>query len=176
MFRHLSRAAAIAVVVAASACGTPIVSFEVPVNAETTIASGGLIEQILANFGFADFANVDLADTREFDNNNVQREQVTSARLTSLTLSIQSPQGANFDWLDELSFSVEAEGESTVEVANKTVADGQAAFACDLESVELAPYVRASSFAITTEANARRPPQDTTVRVDLTFAIAAEIL
>jgi len=168
--------AALAVIVAATGCGTPVISFEVPVTAETTIARGTVLEQLLDAFGFADFANVDLEDTREFDNNDVRREQVTSARLTALNLSIVSPQGADFDWLDALSFSVAADGQAETRVANKNVADGQSAFSCDLDDVELAPFVRAARFAITTEAEARRPPQDTTIRVDLTFAISAEVL
>ncbi len=158
------------------ACGTPVVSFDVPISAEATFERGNVLEQLLEVFGFEDFANVDLESTREFDNNDVRREQVQSARLTSLNMSIVSPAGANFDWIDELSFFVEASGEAKARAASKTVQDGQAAFACDLDDLELAPYVRASSFAITTEANARRPPQDTTVKVDLQFRISATIL
>jgi uncharacterized glyoxalase superfamily protein PhnB len=165
----------VAVVAAASGCGTPVVAFDVPITAETTVPGGGVLEQVLAVFGFEELANVDLADTREFDNNNVQREQVTSARLTSLNLTIVSPQGANFDWLDELTFIVAADDEDEADVASKSVDNGVAAFACDLADVELAPYVRASSFALTTEIDARRPPQDTTIRVDMNFAIAATV-
>ncbi len=175
-----SRSTVVATVAAAAlatlgtACGPPLVTFDVPVTAETTIQQGTLIEDVLGVFGFEDFAAIDLADTREFKNSDIRREQVTSARLTTLNLSISSPQGANFDWLNSLSFSVAADGQDDVEVASKDIADGQSSFACDIEDVDLAAYVREERMAITTEANARKPPQDTTVRVDLNFVISAE--
>jgi len=153
----------------------PIVAFDVPLSAETTVEGGGVIEQFLDAFGFGDFANVELSSTDEFENNDVRREQVTSARLTALTLTIAAPQGADFDWLDEIAFSVSSDDQPTVEVASGSIADDAVAATLDLEDVELAPWVRAPSFAITTDVTARRPPQDTTVRVDLVFAIAAEL-
>lgn len=153
----------------------PVVAFDVPLTAETTVEGGGVLEQFLDAFGFGDFANVDFSSTDEFENNDVRREQVTSARLTALTLTIASPQGADFDWLDEVAFSVDADEQPGVEVASGTIADDAVAATLDLEDVELAPYVRAPGFSITTDVNARRPPQDTTVRVDLVFAIAAEL-
>jgi hypothetical protein len=159
---------------AGSGC-VPVVAFEVPLSAETTVDGGGLLEQFIEVFGFGDLANVDFSTTDEFENNDVRSEQVTSARLTALNLSIAAPQGADFDWLDEITFSVETDGEPEVEVASGAIADDAVAAALDLEDVELAPYVRAPGFSITTDVNARRPPQDTTVRVDLVFAIAAEL-
>jgi hypothetical protein len=164
----------LATVVAASGC-VPVVAFNVPLSAETTVEGGGVLEQFLDALGFGDLASVDFSSTDEFENNDVRREQVTSARLTALTLTIASPQGADFDWLDAIAFSVETDGEPKVEVASGRVADDAVAATLELEDVELAPYVRAPAFAITTDVTARRPPQDTTVRVDLVFAIAAEL-
>jgi hypothetical protein len=172
--RLLIPALLVAVAVAGVGC-VPVVAFDVPLSAETTVEGGGLIEQFLDAFGFGDFANIDVSTTDEFENNDVRREQVTSAKLTALSLTIAAPQGADFDWLDEIAFSVEADGEPDVEVASGVVADDTVAATLDLEDVELAPYVRAPAFAITTDVTARRPPQDTTVRVDLVFSIAAEL-
>lgn len=163
----------VAAALAGSAC-IPVVSFDVPLSAETTVEQASLFEEFLS-LGFGDFASIELSTTEEFQNNDVRREQVTAARLTSLTLSIARPQGANFDWLDEIAFSVEADDLTQVDVANATIDDDTVVFSCDLEDVDLAPFVRAPTFAITTTTTARRPPQDTTVRVDMNFAIAAEV-
>jgi hypothetical protein len=165
---------ALLVAVAGVGC-VPVVAFDVPLSAETTVEGGGVIEQFLDAFGFGDLANIDFSTTDEFENNDVRRDQVTSARLTALTLTIAAPQGADFGWLDEIAFSVEADGEPEVEVASASIADDAVAASLDLEDIELAPYVRAPAFTITTDVTARRPPQDTTVRVDLVFAIAAEL-
>lgn len=164
------------VAVSAVGCSTPTIDFDVPISAETSLEGAGLLDQILSNFGFADFANVDLEASQEFENNDVRREQVVDARMTFLNLTIKSPQGANFDWLDSVAFSVAAEGEDTVEVASATVDDGNTTVACDVNDVDLSPFVRASKMEITTEADARSPPNDTTITVDLNFKIKAEVL
>ncbi len=170
------RAAVVAVVVGACACAPPTVTFDVPISAETLVTEGSLLEEILGDFGFGELADLDIEGTSEFENEDVRREQVVTARLTVLNLSIKAPQGANFDWLDSVAFSVAADGEEDAPVGDKTIDNGLAAFACDLDDVDLSPYIRASSMAVTTQADAIHPPQDTTVQVDLNFSITAEIL
>ncbi len=171
-------AASLAVVVVTlglgTACGPPQVTFDVPVTAETTVEGAGLIDDVLGAFGFEDFGAIDLEETQEFQNQDVRREQVTSARLTTLNLTIVSPQGANFDWLNSLSFSVGADGLDKIELASKDIDDGQSAVALELVDVDISAYVRGERMAITTAANARKPPDDTTVQVDLNFKISAE--
>jgi len=169
--------AALLLPVLGSGCGTPSVSFDVPINAEAEIdgGGGGILDPLLGAFGFDGFNNLNLETTKEFENNDVRREQVTSARIKSLNLTIVSPQGANFDFLDEISFSVAAEGEDKALVASKTIDNGLTAVALDLEDVQLAPFVQKSSFAITTQADGNQPPNDTTIQVDLVFGVTAEV-
>lgn len=171
----MRRALPVLFAIAAGAAGAcvPVVSFDVPLAAETTVEQASLIEEFLS-LGFGDLASVELSSTEEFRNSDVRREQVKAARLTSLTLSIARPQGATFDWLDEIAFSVESEGLERVRVASATIPDDTVVFSAELDDVDLAPFVQASTFAITTDTTGRRPPQDTTVRVDMNFAISAE--
>jgi hypothetical protein len=166
----------VVVVLGAIGCGPPTVTFDVPISAEAVVAEGNLIDQILGDFGFNELADIDVEGTSEFQNEDVRREQVVAASLTSLNLTITAPQGANFDWLDSVSFSVAADGESTERVASKTIDNGQSAISCDRDEVDLSPFIRSPSMAITTEADAIHPPQDTTVTIDLNFSITAEIL
>ncbi|MDP2340540.1 MAG: hypothetical protein Q8O67_06265 [Deltaproteobacteria bacterium] len=171
------RAAVVVVVLLCSVgCDPPTITFDVPITADAVVAEGGLIGQILGNFGFGELADIDLEGTSEFENEDVRREQVVAASMTQLNLTIKAPQGANFDWLDSVTFSVAADGEETERVASKTVDNGQSAIACDRDDVDLSPYIRAASMAITTEADAIHPPQDTTVTIDLNFSVTAEIL
>lgn len=165
-----------ALFVVATGCGAPTVTFDVPVNARTTVERGTVVDQLLDQLGFADLASVDLEATEEFENNDVRREQVVAARVTSLNLAVEAPQGANFDWLDAVRFSVAAGDVAAAEVGSADIADGTAAVACVVNDVDIAEFVRKSRIDITTEATARRPPQDTTVRVDVTFQITAEVL
>ena len=168
--------AVVVIVVAGSGCGAATVDFDVPVRAETRLEGAGLVDQVLGSVGFADLENVDFETTQEFKNNDVRREQVVDARVTVLNLSITSPQGANFDWLNSIAFTAAAAGEDSVAIASATVDDGEAAVACDVESVDVGPLVRAPKLEITTETDARAPPNDTTVQVDVNFHIRAEVL
>lgn len=163
-------------VIGSVGCGPPTVTFDVPVHAETVVEEGTLIDEVLGAFGFEEFAGLDLEGTQEFQNEDVRREQVTQARLTLLNLSIVEPQGANFDWLNSFTLSVEAADLDKIEVASKEVDDGQEAFSGDIVNVDLAAYVREEFMEITTDVNASRPPQDTTVAIDVNFKITAEVL
>ena len=157
---------------------TPQVRFDVPVDGEAKIAGagGGILDGVLSSIGFEGFNNLDFDTTSEFKNNDTSREHVASATLKSLAISIVSPAGANFDWLDQITFTVAADGEDTVEVASAAVENGVSSFACDLSDVELAPYVRKETMSIRTQADARNPPQDTTIKVELVFAVVADVI
>ena len=159
-------------------CGGPTVSFDVPVSGEARIpgATGGVLDQVLGSIGFDDLDNLDFDNTQEFENNEVSRDHVSSAKLSSLTLSIADPAGADFDWLDSITFTVSADNLEPVRVAQKEVADGVSTFDCDLDNVELAPFVREESFSIRTQADANNPPEDTTITIDLVFAVVADVL
>jgi hypothetical protein len=161
-------------VLALSACN-PTIDFDVPIEAETTISGGGLVPELLGAIGFGEFANLDLSNTQEFENNDVRKEQVKVARIKELTLTIVSGD-ESFDFLESLSFSVEAPDLQKQRVASKTVPDGVTSFSCDLDDVDVAPYVRAPSMAITTDVDGQQPSSDTTIRVNLLFGVTAEVL
>ena len=172
--RLLAHLPVVALVVVSAACN-PTVSFDVPVAADTTVPKGTALEQLLSNVGFASLLAVDVSQTQAFKNQNVQKNQVVSAKLTELNLSVTSPSGGNFDWLQKITFLVDASGQPQGTVADKTVAAGTTAFPCDLKDLELAPYVRADSFAMTTTATAHHPDADTTVHVALSLHIVADV-
>lgn len=154
----------------------PEVSFDVTVDGETTVEQGTLLEQLLAQFGFESLVTMDLSDSREFANNDVRKDQVTSTTLTQLRLEVTAPDGATIDFIESISFSAEAPGVATAVVASKQVEAGSTAFDCDLADVELAPYVRAESMSLTTDVTGRRPDVDTTVKASATFAVTAKVV
>lgn len=153
----------------------PTIDFEVPVEGEATIAGGGLVPGLLEAFGLGDFARLDLSNTQEFENNDVAKEQVVNARLRTLTLTIVSGE-ESFDFLDSLSFSVEAPDLPREQVASSTVPDDLTTFAADTDDVDIAPYVRAESFAITSEVTGTQPSEDTTIKIELLFDVTAEVI
>jgi hypothetical protein len=157
-----------------SACN-PTIDFEVPIEGETTIEGAGLLGGLLSVFGLGDLASVDLSTSREFQNNDVRKEQVTKTRLRQLTLTRLSGD-ADFDFLDTLAFSGEGPQLPKARVARKQVPRDVTTFDCDIEDVELAPYVRAESMRLTTDVSGRQPNNDTRIRINLVFDVTAEVI
>jgi hypothetical protein len=171
------RAAPVALValLSAGAC-VPTVEFDVPVSADTSIQGGGLLGGLLGSLGFDGLSSMDLSDTREFSANDTRKEQVTSAKLTQLEMTVTAPADGNFDFLDEISFTAQAQGVDDAEVAHKTVPNGVTNFLCDIDGAELAPFVKADTMSITTDVTAHQPADDTTIHVDANFHISAEVV
>jgi hypothetical protein len=174
-YDDVMRIALVLVALGLSACN-PTIDFDVPVDGETTIAGGGLLPDLLGAIGFEDFTALDLSSSQEFENNDVRKEQVKAAKLKSATLTIVSGD-ASFDFLDALSFFVEADGLPEERVASKAdVPDGVDTFTLDVDDLDIGPYVRAAAFEITTEVSGNQPSDDTTIRVELLFGVTAEVL
>lgn len=168
------RAFLLAITIFAAGCN-PTIDFAVPIDSEFTIAGGGLLPDLLNTFGLGELSSLDLGASREFENNDVRKEQVVNAKLTLLRLTIVEGSD-NFDFLDSLSFSVAAPDLPKERVASKTVADGVATFDCDLDGLELAPYVRAPSLELSSGVEGRQPANDTTIKIELNFDVKAEVI
>ena len=64
-----------------------------------------------------------------------------------------------------------------VEIAHReSFPKGQTSIDLILDDVELAPYVKAESFTITTDAKGQSPAKSTGVEADLTLHISASVL
>lgn len=168
------RALLLATTILASACN-PTIDFAVPIEAETTIQGGGLLPDLLNTFGLGELASLDLEASREFENNDVRKEQVVAARLTLLRLSIVEGSD-NFDFIESLSFSVASPDLPKERVASKTVEEGVTTFECDLDDLELAPYVRAPSLELSSAVEGTQPADDTTIKIELNFDVKAEVI
>ena len=115
----------------------------------------------------------DITQSQEFRNQGYTKDQVDSVRMKRFTLTITSPQGADFDFIDSIAFYAESDGLPRVLVAElDPVPDGQSEIILDVNTeVELQPYVIAESMTITTEATGLRPEQETTVDANVVFDV-----
>lgn len=169
--RHLSRLAPIALLIL-TGCGA---TFDVDVESTTTIKSGGLFQNFLSNT-FGDFTSIDLSQSQGFKNAGVEKDQVDSVRLSEAVLTIETPADATFEFLDAISFFVEAEGAPKKRLAFKeNIPNDAKTVVLDLDDLELAPYVTAPSMKVTTEATAHAPQRDTTIKAKLVFAVDPRI-
>ena len=152
-------------------CSYMPVSFDVHTGGQTTIQKGTIAEGLVGTLGFGNLANLDISSSQEFKSNNVQKRHVARARLQELKLTITAPKEQNFDFLQSITFFVEAPGLEKKRLAHRDVPRGARAFTCLIDDVELAPYVRADRMTITTTVNGHRPGADTTLQADLTINV-----
>jgi hypothetical protein len=156
--------------------GVNEVTFNVPVIATAEIEKGNLLEDLINQFGFGSFLNVDIASTQEFKNQNVERARITKAMLTKLTLTIEAPTDQNFDFLERLTFFVESDGLPKVEVASITFPKGARTVEMTVTNADIAAHLRAERISLTTEVKGRKPTQKTTVKAVANFQISARLL
>lgn len=164
----LNRGFILAGVLAVSGCG---VTFDVEVESSTTIKSGGLFQNLVAD-AFGDLAKLDLSNTQAFKNAGVGKDDVDSVKLTSLKLQVESPEDATLEFIDAIEFFVAADGEPKRLLASKkSIPNDATSVMLDVEEVELAPYVTAPSMQVTTKTKAHAPKKDTTIKATLVFAV-----
>ena len=152
----------LAVAAAAVTSCDNIDNFEVDVTAKATIPAGTVLDELLGVLSFDEFQSINL--TQELDNQGVTKDDVDSVRMIALSLVIDGPAGANFDFLESLAFYAETEGQKPTLVAElDPVPKGQTSIELVMSGAELKPFVVAPSMKLTTQAKGKRPPQETRV-------------
>jgi hypothetical protein len=152
-------------------------NIEVPVTANATIPRRSVLDELIGNLAFTGFDGFDISQSQQFENQGYSKDQVDSVHLLEMTLTIRSPAGANFDFLDAIRFYAEAEGLPRVLVAELSpVPDGLSQLNLTVaSSVELQPYVIAPAMTLTTEAEGIRPPEETMVEAEAIFDVDVNV-
>jgi hypothetical protein len=167
------------VALAALALGTcsSLDNIEVPVTGDATIPRRSVLDELVGNLSFAGFDGFDISQSQQFENQGYSKDQVDSVRMLEMTLTIRSPAGSNFDFLDAIRFYAEAEGLPRVLVAElEPVPDGASTLSLDVvSSVELQPYVVAPAMTLTTEADGVRPAEETMVEAEAIFDVDVNV-
>lgn len=145
-------------------------------TSQSTIPQGSVLEQFVGDLGFGEFFEMDLSQNQELRNQGVEKHQIDSVYLTSLELTITTPQDADFTFIDTLEFYVESEGLPRQRIAYGGPFDvGVNTVSLSLDDVDLANYVAAATMQVTTEAEGRRPAEDTTISAALGFAVDVNV-
>lgn len=151
-------------------------TFDVHASAQTTVM-GSSLPNLPIDFGtLGDFGAFDITQTQDFQNQHISKSQVESVKLTSLTLTITQPPGNNFNFLNSIQFDVGADGQPTATIAQENpVPTNVSTFACDLDNVQLLPYVAAPTMSITANAAGQLPTDNTTITIDAVFSVTAKL-
>jgi hypothetical protein len=145
------------------------------VDGSAMVPAATIVDQLLGTLAFAGFNQIDL--TEQFQNQGVNKSEVSSVVLSSMTITIQSPQGETFDFLESVAFFASADGLPEVEIAHlDMVPRSIGTLNLDIEpGVELAPYVVAPSMNIRTQISGSEPSQDTTLGAHVVFDADANL-
>ena len=147
-------------------------NINIDVQGETTIPKRTLVDDLIGELAFIGFDGIDITQSQRFQNEGYTKDQIDSVRLAGFQLRVESPESGNFDFLESISFFVEAEGQPRVKIAEfDPIPDGKKELDLQIEDVELRPYIVAPSVTITTSASGLRPEEETKVIADLVFNV-----
>ncbi|GAB2962329.1 hypothetical protein GCM10027048_33520 [Hymenobacter coalescens] len=118
--------------------------------------------------------------TEEFRKANTAANLVKDVKLDELTLAIEGPAGANFDFLESVSFyiSTDAQGTDKVKMASLTnVPRGVTTIRLETNDTKMDKYLKAQTYALTVEPTFRgATTQSTNMRINYKFKVTADPL
>lgn len=169
---RLKTLAAAAVVFAA--CSGKLLTINIEQESSIVIEQGTLLENLVGQFGFSEFTNLDITDNQELQNQGVAPGDITDVYFRTFKLTATAPGGADLSFIENLEFYVEADGLDRVLVASQSdFPAGQASVDLNLEDVDLTAYVVSESMDLTTEVRGGRPDADTTVLAEFSIDVGA---
>lgn len=150
-------------------------NFDVDIDSKATIPKATVLDTVLGLVTFGDFDKIDLS--HDLKNQGVTKDDVDSVKLKTMTLTIEAPDGQNFDFLTSLSFFAEAGGLDKVQIASLAeVPKGKRELELVINSdVDLKPYVVAPSMTVSSQIKGSRPKNDTTVSAHVVLDVDVHI-
>lgn len=177
MRRALRIAPVLALLLAAAACGPPGV-VDVPLSYPLKV--GGALQ----NTGSGSFPGTGPTVDQTLQNQGVSKSMVASAELTSATLTQTQPTssqcnglaGCDLSFIGSLEISVGATGQHDAKVASINDPKPVRKVNLVLESVDLAPYVTASSMTLSaTMKPKQQPPQEVDMTLDAVLRVHVKL-
>lgn len=147
------RKLALLVLLFTAACpGLGQVAFDVDSSGQSTVQGSPVGGLLPAPPGFENFNGASFSQSQKFQNNNTNRDHITSCRVGKLTLKVVSPTGATLSFLSKIEFFIKADTLPEVRIA---------------EALTIPSGARATG---------TQPSQNTNIEADLKLPIEANIL
>jgi hypothetical protein len=158
------------------ACSPP--GFVAEVKGETTLpaSSQGGGNPLDAFPALSGFSNLDFNQNQDFQNQGITKDQVGSARLSSLQLKVSAPPDQDLSFLDTVEFYARA-GDREVLMASKQNISALGLKApypvltLEVKNVELQPFVSAPSMSISVRGTGRMPSQEVRLMADVKLQV-----
>jgi hypothetical protein len=119
--------------------------------------------------------NVDTSNVQGFPSSRTAKDHIQSARAKKITLTATSPQGQDLSFLSSVALSISAAGQPTKQFAHLSPFPAASSADLQLDDVELAPYLKADSFSITTDVRGTAQTHPVSIRADLDLGVTASI-
>jgi hypothetical protein len=141
-----------------SVAGCGLVSFDVDQDIPQQMVPGSPLGSLLPAALFAIPMNVDIKS----ETGSHGTGPANSVTLSSISLTVTSPAGATFDFVDSIIIDISGPGLSEVEIARLQPVPGTTSIAIPPSGgVDLLPYINAGA-TITAKASGHMPASDTT--------------
>ena len=152
-------------------------NFRITESSESSISGATIVEILLGDLGFGDWLNLDITQNETLANQGIERHQLDSVHLYSLTLDIiDGHPEQDFSFIETIRFYVESPGlESKLIAQGGPFVDGLTSVGMDLEPVNLASYAGAESMTITTDVTGRRPDRRTTLKAEIVLSVDVSV-
>ena len=148
----------VAAALLASASGCGLLSFDVDQDIPAQTVPGSPLGALLPVSLFAIPMNVDISSETAAHGTG----PASSVTLSSISLTVMSPSGATFDFVDSIAIKISAAGLPEIEIARLQPVPGAASISIPPEGgVDLLPYINAGA-TITASASGHMPASDTT--------------
>ncbi len=161
---------------ALSSCSALPLPINIHLTENTTVERGTAVEQVIGGMEFASYTALDVSQSQEMQNLYVGKSAIRNANVKLLELSILEPAEQNFDFIQEMSFFVEAEGQPKQRIAYRKVPDNSRYFRFELDELDLKPYIQAETMKITTTVKGRRPDHDTRIGSRLIIRVGLGVM
>lgn len=157
-------------------------SFTTEVRGETTVPAGSPPGSSLNAFpAISSFAGLDFNENQDFRNQGLGKDEVTSAKVQTLTLEVLSPNSQDFAFLEDLEFFARA-GDREERIGSKkgipklNLRPPNPLLRLDLDEVELQPFISAPTMSIIVRGRGETPGQDVRLRAVVTLEVEAGLL
>lgn len=155
-------------------CGK-LLTVELDGTSTTAVDGGNLLQDLVGDLGFDEFARMDITEAEELANQGVEPGDLESVQLVAFDLEIVEGD-PDLSFIDTLSVWVESPDLPPAELARQDAFPaGQSQVALELLGVDLVDYAVSQSMTLTTEVSASSPDEDSVIEARYVLRVEATL-
>ena len=153
----------------------PTIDFDLTQSGTVAIPGSPLATPLSLTLPIPGLQNVNASNVQGFPSGQTAKDHIQNARAKKITLTATVPQGQTLSFLSSVALSISAPGQPTKQFAHLSPFPAATTADLQLDDVELAPYLKADSFSVTTAVQGTAQRQDVTIKADLDLGVTASL-